>query len=248
MEKEYSQLTTSSANLSNRLKVNSATQKIDFSGWLFSVLPKFKTTSNILDLGCGTGKQTEYFLKNLSDKGSVKAIDASQESLNKIPHDERLEKFAIDFDDFSEIEKTLGNGKFDLINSTYAIYYSKDPMSLISFLKSNYLSESGKFVIAGPTWEHELFTEITENFGENLTVKKTIDFMESELRPMVRNSQEIFAFNYLINLTEFNSVDEALLFMKNTTYGSQIDDKNLRKFFQTRNSLKFRKSSVVITF
>jgi SAM-dependent methyltransferase len=248
MEKDYSQLTTNSANLSNRLKLNSTTQKIDFSSWLFGVLPKFRNTSNILDLGCGSGNQTEYFLKNLNDKGSVKAIDASQESLNKIAYDERLEKFAIDFDDFNEIEKALGNDKFDLINSTYAIYYSKDPLGLISFLKNNYLSESGKFVIAGPTWEHELFTEITENFGENLTVKKTIDFMESELKPMVRNSLEIFSLNYLINLTEFNSVDEALLFMKNTTYGSHINDKNLKKFFQTRNSLKFKKSSIAICF
>jgi ubiquinone/menaquinone biosynthesis C-methylase UbiE len=248
MDVYNSQLAKDSRKLSNRLALNSTTQKINFNKWLFKNMPKIEPQYKILDLGCGTGNQTKYFLKELGNQGRVIAIDASKDSLNLINEDFRLTKYEEDFDNLEKLKETLGNIKFDIINATYSIYYSKHPISLIKFLKENYLKKSGKFIIAGPTWKHQLFSEISSCFGEDVAIRKTIDFMESVLVPNLKDTFGTFSLNYLINISEFKTPEEASLFVKNTIYGSNLQEDHLKKFFEGKDSLNFIKSSMIAIF
>jgi ubiquinone/menaquinone biosynthesis C-methylase UbiE len=245
---EYVDLTTDSSKLVNRLKLNSTTQEYNFSTWLYNLMPEIGEDFNILDLGCGTGTQTKHFLELVGGKGSVCALDASEDSINSITADPRLKKHVANFDNLPELKKILSGSQFDLINSTYAIYYSEDPLGLIEFLRANYLSSKGRMVITGPTWSHELYRLISNEFGENPDVTLTINFMESLLTPFLRETTGPYELHYLNNISKFSSVEEATVFIKSTTYGAGINPISLRKFLESLKTLSFRKTSLAAIF
>jgi SAM-dependent methyltransferase len=244
----YKDLTTDANKLHNRIKLNSLSQKFDFNSWLFGLMPKIQNDHKILDIGCGNGTQTNWFLTRIEPKGKVLAIDASAESLNKIPSSNKLAKYVLDFDKLSELEAILEGEKFDLINSTYSLYYSQDPVKLITLLRDKYLNENGKFVISGPTWEHGLFSLITGKFGDANNVRKTIDFMDSVLTPYLKSLLGPYELHYLNNLSKFESVSEAAAFIQSTTYGSEINPEQIKEFLESLSSLNFRKTSMVAIF
>jgi len=228
--------------------LNSSTQKFDFNSWLFQLIPRIESDFKILDLGSGTGAQTKWFLDKIGENGHVCALDASAESLGLIPSKNNLDKYVLDFNNFRELENTLFGKKFDIINSTYAIYYCDEPLELISLLRSNYLNKNGSIVIAGPTWDHDLFALITNKFGDNAKVRKTIDFMETELTPYLRSLSGSYELHYLNNLSSFASVEDAQNFIKSTSYGAEIDPGEIKILLETLDSFKFRKTSLAAIF
>lgn len=248
IEQEYENLTTDSKKLTTRLTLNKKTQKFDFSEWLFSIFPKIKKNFHVLDLGCGTGKQTSFFLDKVDSSGSVCAIDASVESINSIPNDKRLIKFAIDFNNLDELGKVLNVNNYQIINSTYAIYYANNPLQLINTMKDRFLADQGKMIISGPTWPHDLYTLVIKEFGENLEITKTINFMENALTPYLKTKVDSYELHFLNNLTVFNSTEDAVSFIKNTTYGSHISVTDLELFVNSLKNLEFRKTSVTAIF
>ena len=248
IEQEYENLTTDSKKLATRLSLNKKTQKFDFSEWLFNIFPKINKNFNILDLGCGTGKQTSFFLDKVDSSGSVCAIDASIESINSIPNDERLRKFAIDFNNIDELGKVLNINNYQIINSTYAIYYANNPLQLIKTMKERFLADQGKMIISGPTWPHDLYTLVIKEFGENSEITKTINFMENALTPFLKTLLGSYELHFLNNSTVFKSADEAVTFVKNTTYGSHINIGDLELFINSLKNLEFRKTNVTAIF
>ena len=247
-DNNYIDLTTNSHKLTNRLKLNSTTQEYNFRSWLFNLMPEIGEDFNILDLGCGTGAQTKHFLELVGVKGSVCALDASEDSINLIAEDPRLKKYVADFDNITSLKEILSGRQFDLINSTYALYYSENPIGLIEFLRANYLSPRGKMVITGPTWSHELYRLISNEFGENPDVTLTINFMESLLTPFLRETVGPYELHYLNNTSKFNSVEEATVFINSTTYGAGINPNSLREFLESLTTLSFRKTSLAAIF
>ena len=245
---DYVDLTTSSGKLSERLVANAKSQSINFSEWLFAKMPDFLESSRILDLGCGTGLQTNFFLSQINSVGGVVAVDASQESLNSIPDDKKLTRFAADFNNFQGMGTLLGGKKFDIINSTYAIYYCERPIEFIEFMREYFLAPEGKFVITGPTWVHELYSLIVGEFGENTEITKTINFMESTLLPYVRSNYQTCDLHILNNTSVFESIGEVSQFLSNTSYAARIDSLELIKFLESKKVLEFKKTSLMAIF
>jgi len=207
MDNQYFKNSVDSDKLNNRLGYNKKNQKIDFTNWLFSKFNLNNNLNQILDLGCGTGIQTDYFLRTLGASCQVLSI-----------------------------------------NCTYAIYYSIDPIALIKRLRENHLADRGKIYIAGPTWPHELYTLVTNQFGEDTKVTKTIDFMGTELQLYLKNEVSMFETHQLNNVSEFEDFSELASFVLNTTYGSNINKFDLVKFLSAQGQLQFKKTSALSIF
>lgn len=248
MDNQYFKNSVDSDKLNNRLGYNKKNQKIDFTNWLFSKFNLNNNLNQILDLGCGTGIQTDYFLRTLGTSCQVLSIDASEESINALPHHKNLDKYCFNFDDIEKLDQVLDNKKFDLINCTYAIYYSIDPIALIKRLRENHLADRGKIYIAGPTWPHELYTLVTNQFGEDTKITKTIDFMYTELQLYLKNEVSMFETHQLNNVSEFEDFSELASFVLNTTYGSNINKFDLVKFLSAQGQLQFKKTSALSIF
>ena len=93
---------------------------------------------DVLDLGCGTGKQMFASRILLSPQSRMVGVDISAEAVSRINsrarHEETENVTAIQ----CEIDKVLDHFErtgFDLILSTYAIYYSRDMVNLMTSLK-----------------------------------------------------------------------------------------------------------------
>lgn len=88
----------------------------------FSLLPKFGTTAQFVDIGCGTGGQTLDLLNHSA--GFVTAIDSSQPSLDLLKHKAEEQGLSGRLDllceDITEME--IFEQAFDLIWSEGAIY------------------------------------------------------------------------------------------------------------------------------
>lgn len=103
---------------------------------ILSLLPDING-KDILDLGCGYGKISKFFIENGAK--SVVALDISQNMIdlaNKQNADKNIEYFVMAMEDIDKIEK-----KFDVVYSSLAFHYVKDFDRLLkniySLLKPN---------------------------------------------------------------------------------------------------------------
>ena len=81
--------TISNKKLNNRIKLNNKYQKFNFINWqeknYKEILAKFnisKKNISILDLGCGTGIQVDFFNRHFQ-KPHIIATDLSRDSLSQ---------------------------------------------------------------------------------------------------------------------------------------------------------------------
>lgn len=136
-------------SLEERIRINKKYTLYDFNKWTFSVY-KFKSKMDILDIGCGNGAQIIEAKKKLKNTGSIIGVDISKSSINKIKKKNfsNVYLFNADMDNILKINK-IKHKRFDLIHSTYAIYYSNNPKKLLLGLK-NYLKKNGRLIINVP--------------------------------------------------------------------------------------------------
>src|SRR3989338_2397712 len=112
---------TDRKKLEKRIEAHDRYAKHDLNGWIFSHV-KIRGNDSVLDIGCGTGKQLIPISKMTS--GPVVGVDISREALDSIrPNvgkNVRLIKSGMD-----DAYGKLRDLKFDVILSSFAIYYAK---------------------------------------------------------------------------------------------------------------------------
>ena len=115
---------TDAIALKQRVKAHKDFGNNELNEWIFSSI-NLKANSNVLDLGCGFGKQSIDMLK----RGLfVVAVDASRASLNELEKSSKAEGLN---KSLLAIESKFDNMKlpsleYDYVVSSYAFYYSKD--------------------------------------------------------------------------------------------------------------------------
>ena len=137
--------------LRSRSVINASKAKYDLEDWMLEILPPVKGRQ-VLDLGCGTGKQVFRLAQAVSCSGGILGIDISQDAVDEVnaraarDHFPWVEAQRMDLD---EIPHKISSRRFDLIVSSYAIYYSTDSVALLRGLRS-LLSEQGMVFVCGP--------------------------------------------------------------------------------------------------
>ena len=216
------------ACLEGRIQENTSAQQTDFNAWIFDRIP-VKSGHHILELCCGTGAQTQYFLTRVGKKGCVVALDISKDSLNTIEskisdaEGSRLTLIESDLDLFDQSFATRGIEKhsFDIIFCSYGLYYSKNVHEVMNRAKI-WLKPKGSLVIVGPYGPNNepLFRLLTEC---GVTISEYIrftsqDFMQSVVIPWGLLNFSALSIRILENKIVWNSPENVLSYWKNTTF------------------------------
>ena len=144
---------TDSASLKNRLNINEKYSRNDFHAWLQNHIGKI-SFHDVLDIGCGIGRQTLWFLDHVTKGGKVCAFDISKESIKQLTkslsNNKKAEICVGSMDELGDvIDRRFSVKKFDLIHSAFSLYYAKDPrLTLQDAFRA--LKNEGALVISGP--------------------------------------------------------------------------------------------------
>jgi ubiquinone/menaquinone biosynthesis C-methylase UbiE len=103
----------------------------------------------ILDLGCGTGKQLCHFAPLVFAEGHVTGIDISDDAVASVrlrADREGLGNIDVVKGSIDDCLSLLQGREFDLVMSTYAVYYSRDVVGLLSKLRVLFRPKGQMFV------------------------------------------------------------------------------------------------------
>lgn len=247
----------SNSYLNNRIVLNAKFQKVNFTVWQKKIynriLKKFlkkKIGVKILDIGCGTGMQTNIFTKFFKNPLIIN-LDKSQESLLQLKKKHTNKNIKIrrmDIDDIKKnyFKKSLPKEKFDLIHSSYSLYYSKSPKKLLGDL-FKLLSKDGVFIVSAPDEPHEMVNFINKNSYVPLKVINTIKFFKKVLIPFFSKKSQKIQIHKKKNILKFNDSKSFIKFWKSTTYYNPKHLKKIENCLQKRKNLAFTKISSIAT-
>jgi SAM-dependent methyltransferase len=149
---EHGAFNTDKRALEERIRAHDRFGDRDLNGWIFEQL-QVASGHAVLDLGSGTGKQSVPIAALVGPRGRVVAVDASAESLEALRDQadelglaERITTLQSTFEDLDS-ERVVG--PFDRALASYALYYAREPGSLIALVRSK-LRVGGRFFFCGP--------------------------------------------------------------------------------------------------
>lgn len=120
----------------------------------------------VLDLGCGTGKLTQYLHQKLAARETV-GLDASENMLQKA---RQFEGDGLRFE-FGQIEDDPVPGKFDLVFSNAALQWVKGHEALFEKLSAK-LQPGGQLAVQVPAMDsepvHIVAVETAQEFSKEL--------------------------------------------------------------------------------
>ncbi|HVX27962.1 MAG TPA: class I SAM-dependent methyltransferase [Parafilimonas sp.] len=225
----------------------------DLNKWIFEHINIVEGDA-ILDLGCGTGKQTIRAAQLTKPKGKVIAFDISEKALDVLTTEARrlnLNDFILtEGGDLDDLEKYFSEQYFDHVIASYSLYYAKNPEAIFKFIH-NHLKPGGDFFFCGPSKDNNADLKNFHNSllkNEKIKESKSAHFMEEtgmRLAETFFNEAEVSAFQ---NILEFNSADSLFNYWSSyNLYNENIAGdfrKAANKYFET--NVIFRTAKCVI--
>ena len=204
----------------------------------------------ILDLGCGNGKQI-FKIESLNNN-KILGVDISPESVNSIKEKVQLLKnnkisaCVASMDNVLDVVKET----FDIILSTYAIYYSKNQLNLINSLKS-LLNKNGVILISGPGKfsNKEIIDLMNSLDGENKidTVDDFINIDDINRLKDTYEKVETFRLNNFVNFDNYINVNN--WWKNHSIYKKELDKEftdYLKKHFKKNKLFSITKNILAI--
>ncbi len=133
-----------------RSTLNQELGSCDFDGWVLTHL-KPKAGEHILDVGCGIGKFSIPCAKAVGDKGSITAVDISQEMLTKLKAEAEAQNINISTicSHMEDVAHCMPTNYFDAALCSYALYYSNHPEETIRDI-CKCLKSGARLLVVGP--------------------------------------------------------------------------------------------------
>jgi len=209
--------------LAIRERLNAANARENLEEWMAAQIP-MEQPRRILDLGCGRGKQLTFFAKRWP-AASLLGIDASPQAVAEVRAAalrQHLNNIEAQESDFSNCLDKLRGEKFDLVMSTYAIYYAKDVVSFVRLI-AGYLNPRGMCFVVGYAdgSNQELFALVNAVRGGAL---RSDDFLSPSQIQSIASGYQRVQTSRLSNEIRFENASNAMDWWRNSnTYCGEID-------------------------
>ena len=146
-------LDTDTDALTKRISAHAAYGSRDLEEWVFGQL-EVQPKHRVLELGCGTGKQTIPLARLVGTQGHITAVDIAADSLSVLRQrafsENLMGRITLINSGLDETEKYTGGPKpMDCAVACYSIYYSKNPERVFTSVLEK-LKKDGRFFFCGP--------------------------------------------------------------------------------------------------
>lgn len=212
---------TETRALVERINQNLLNQSVDMNKWAFNLIGNSFEKLEILELCCGTGKQTEQLLKSYKNS-NLTCVDISNESLRVIEKSAFFEKGRVklindNMDSYLENNENL----YDIIFVSYGLYYANNIEKVLNNILSS-LRPQGHFFVLGPYGENnkQLFS-LVNSIGVSIDrfVKySSSDFMYDAVIRKTLGKFESIVINTVVNNVRWNSSSEVVNYWENSTF------------------------------
>ena len=203
-----------SVALKNRISAHDRFGQSNINEWIFSNL-ELGAGLKILDLGCGTGKQSIPMAELVGDSGKVTSVDISRESLDALEQQARIQKISSRINqvccNLDMLKECLDNTSYDRVLGSFSLYYSKNTELLFSVIYE-LLKPGGILFFCGPSMEnnHELkqFHSLATKKNDLPTSEGAL-FMEKASQRIIKeifDGLDVFRFENMLRFDSYEAL------------------------------------------
>ncbi len=207
--------------------------------WIFRHV-KIDSVANVLDLGCGTGKQLFALKELVAPQSQLVGIDVSEAAVCEVmkqAEGKGIENVRAEQCDLDDVVSKFEGVNFDLVLSTYAIYYSADMAALISSIVK-LLKDGGQvFVCGNGRGTNDEFTELLHRIGAQ-DIEPVGDFISARTIAEIGQQYSNHEVDRLANSVDFATAEAVMSWW--TNHGSYVAE--LEQGVQAQLEAHFRKS------
>jgi len=224
------------SDLQKRIDIHSKFGAKDIDSWMLDIL-KLQPNSNILDVGCGSGKQCFSFYNYLMGKATIMGGDVNPSLLDQAQKTNQEMGNQIHFIplDFNE-PFGQGENQFDLVSCCFAIYYAEDiPFTISEMYKV--LKPGGRLFTTGPMPQNkQLFYDIIrEATGKAIPPMPGSSRYSTNIYSAIEDLFDRVEIHLFENPLVFEDVDPFLTY----TRASLSEDRKLwNSFFQSKDDFE----------
>lgn len=242
--------------LKTRARINASKAKHDLEEWMIPLLPPLRSLQ-VLDLGCGTGKQLFRLAPLVSNEGQLLGVDISKDAVSAVNERAKtngLRSVSAQQMAFDDCLHRLAIRHFDLIVSSYAIYYAQDTVTLLKGLPS-ILTAHGTVFVCGPgrgtnSEILDIINTLVLNTSEQL--RPVDDFLGTTQIQEIAGAYSQFTVSRLKNQVLFDSADDVLSWWsQHNSFVPSVAAKVqefIRAYFQTNNIFTLTKNVLGVRF
>ena len=133
------------------------------------------------------------------------------------------------------------NGKYDLIHSSYSIYYSSNPKKLLQECYKR-LNKNGKIIITVPCFPHTLVEETNLINKIPLNVIQSINFYKEILLPFIQRKFTKIKINKFKNILKISNKKDFLNIYRATTYYNKNTEKSIYELISLSDPHNLKKT------
>lgn len=230
------------SDLQKRIDIHSKYGTKDIDTWMLDIL-KLQPNLNILDVGCGSGKQCFSFHQHLMGKATILGGDVNPDLLDQarktsLEMGDPIPFILLDFNKPFE----LGENRFDLISCCFAIYYAEDiPFTISEMHKA--LKPGGRLFTTGPLPENKqiFYDIIREATGKPIPPMPGSSRYSTQIYTAIENLFARVEVHKFENPLVFEAVEPFLAY----TRASLSEDRKLwNSFFQSKDDFEVIMSAI----
>jgi len=247
--------------LKERIRLNTSGAAENLEDWIFSIVSPREQTK-ILDLGCGTGKQIFALNERLHGNCEITGLDLSADAVAAV-NERAIRQDSANISacqgSLDDSTRIFSGKSFDLVISTYAIYYASDLPDLLVELKTLLKSSGMLFVCGyGSGSNNEIFSILRRGFtnaeAENAYFSALLaeDFISEPDINMVSKSFSGVETRVLNNKVNFETAESVMAWWKNhSTYAPELASfvqEELRCAFKSKGEFSITKNVLGVLY
>lgn len=139
-------------SLSKRIKAHKNYAKYEINDWILKMV-NLGTEEKVLDVGCGSGKQSIEYAKVVGKNGIVLGVDISEDLLKeakKRAEEEKVTIHLIKYDANRVPFDFFDDNSFSFVSCCFAIYYLAEIRKFLLEMK-RIIRDGGRLFVVGPT-------------------------------------------------------------------------------------------------